>query len=91
MFLVYVLWNLAVFMLVMIDKRRACRAGRRIRERTFFGLALFFGAAGILLGMYAFHHKTRHMSFVIGIPLLLLLNLAGWYILWRPGWLLITE
>ena len=76
MAIVYLLWNLVAFLLVLLDKRRARRGEWRVKERTFFLWALLFGAAGVWLGMYVFHHKTRHLSFVIGIPLLLLLNIA---------------
>lgn len=75
----YLLWNMAAFLLVMLDKQRAKQGDRRIRERTFFLWAAFLGAAGVLAGMYAFRHKTRHWSFRIGIPLLLLINIACWY------------
>ena len=34
------------------------------------------GALGGMLGMLAFRHKTKHKSFVIGMPLLLLLNIV---------------
>lgn len=77
----YVIANAVAFLLVRADKRRARRGDRRIRERTFFLWAACFGAAGVLAGMYAFRHKTRHWSFRIGIPLLLLLNLVcGYYV-----------
>jgi uncharacterized membrane protein YsdA (DUF1294 family) len=79
----YILWNLAGFILVMLDKRRASRAEWRIRERTFFLWSLVFGAGGILLGMYVFRHKTRHLSFKVGMPTLFLFNLACGYFLWR--------
>jgi len=74
LFTIYVLWNVAAFFLVMLDKQRARRRDRRIRERTFFLWAFVFGAAGVLLGMYIFRHKTRHLSFVIGMPIMLLLH-----------------
>jgi uncharacterized membrane protein YsdA (DUF1294 family) len=78
----YTLWNLAGFIIVILDKQRARRNKWRIRERTFFLWALAFGAVGILLGMYVFHHKTRHWSFVIGMPLLCLVNFICGYFLW---------
>lgn len=84
----YALWNMAALLLVLLDKRRARKGERRIRERTFFLWALSFGAAGILLGMRLCRHKTRHLSFRIGIPLLCLVNLACGYLLWRPGGLI---
>lgn len=60
------------FMAMGIDKLKA-RAGKwRIPERTLFLLA----AMGGMLGMLAFRHKTKHKSFVIGMPLLLLLNIS---------------
>lgn len=64
------------FMAMGIDKLKA-RAGKwRIPERTLFLLAAMGGALGGMLGMLAFRHKTKHKSFVIGMPLLLLLNIS---------------
>ena len=84
----YVFWNFVGFIMIMEDKRRASQGKWRIRERTFFLWASAFGAAGILLGMYMFRHKSRHWSFVVGVPLLGLANLGGGYLLWRQGWFL---
>ena len=52
------------------DKRRAIRGARRLPEARLFLLALLGGGIGGLLGMYAFRHKTRHLQFVIGFPLI---------------------
>ena len=82
MLLLYLAWNFAAFCLVGSDKRRAQSNRWRVRERTFFGMGLFFGAAGVLAGMYLYRHKTRHMTFVIGMPLLLILNLLFLHIAW---------
>ncbi len=40
------------------------------------GIDKMGGALGGMLGMLAFRHKTKHKSFVIGMPLLLLLNIS---------------
>ncbi len=63
------------FFMVLADKRKAQKKRWRICERTFFLIAAFGGALGVLAGMFAFRHKTRHVSFLIGIPALLLLNI----------------
>ena len=34
------------------------------------------GSFGALFGMYAFRHKTKHLKFKIGVPLLLIVNIA---------------
>ena len=49
----------------------------RIPERTLFAAALVGGSVGALLSMYLFHHKTRHWYFVVGMPLILVAQLAA--------------
>ena len=73
--------NLAAFVLMGADKRKARRGAWRISERVLFLPALLGGALGGVLGMRTFHHKTRHWYFRWGFPLLLALQLAG------LGWL----
>ncbi|WP_414714918.1 DUF1294 domain-containing protein [Sporomusa sp.] len=72
-------WNVITFGLMMIDKSQARKRGKRIRERTLFLCAFCFGAIGIWGGMYRFRHKTKHRNFVVGIPLLFILNLFAYY------------
>lgn len=66
--------NVISFLLMAIDKRRAVRHKWRIPEKTLFLAALLGGSPGSLLGMYLCRHKTRHMSFVVGMPLILLVE-----------------
>ena len=68
-----------------IDKEKARRHRWRISEATLFTVALLGGSAGVLLGMYAFRHKTKHRRFTIGVPVILLaqLGLAGYLLLVR--------
>ena len=68
--------NLATFIVYGADKRRARKGKWRVPERTLFLLPLLGGSVGALLGMRVFHHKTRHWSFVWGIPAILLAQLA---------------
>jgi uncharacterized membrane protein YsdA (DUF1294 family) len=57
------------------DKNKARKRRERVPEKTLFLLAAMGGALGVLIAMYRKRHKTRHMSFRIGIPFLLLLNI----------------
>ncbi|MBS6217350.1 MAG: DUF1294 domain-containing protein [Clostridiales bacterium] len=81
-----VLVNLVEFALMGWDKRRARRGEWRVRERTFFLLALLGGALGGVAGMRVFRHKTRHWYFRYGLPTILALQgaLALWLALGRP-------
>ena len=78
LFLIYlVLINLAAFMAFGIDKSRARHHAWRIPEKTLFLLAAVGGSIGALLGMFFFRHKTRHLSFRIGLPVILLVQIAA--------------
>ena len=75
--LIYLLLiNAAGFIVMLYDKYLAKNNLWRIPERTLFGIALFGGSLGCLAGMYTVRHKTRHKSFTIGIPLILIIQLA---------------
>lgn len=52
-----------------VDKSKAKRGAWRIPEKVLFVIAFLGGGLGSLIGMYAFRHKTKHVSFVIGIPI----------------------
>lgn len=64
--------NIIAFFLMGIDKRKAQTGAWRIPEKTLFLSAILGGGVGAIAGMQLFRHKTRHRSFVIGMPLILL-------------------
>jgi uncharacterized membrane protein YsdA (DUF1294 family) len=72
-----VLINLAGFFLMAIDKQKSKKRGFRIPEATLFTAALFGGSLGVWIGIYAFHHKTRHWYFTYGVPTILTLQILG--------------
>jgi uncharacterized membrane protein YsdA (DUF1294 family) len=71
----FVLINIIAYVVMSEDKNKARARRERVPEKTLFLLAFMGGALGILIAMYRKRHKTRHTSFRIGIPLLLLLNI----------------
>ena len=77
--------SILAFSLMGWDKRQARRGGRRTAEKRFFLLALLGGTPGAILGMYVFHHKTRHWHFRWGLPAILLLQLALLWFRWEYG------
>lgn len=80
-----VIINLLGVLLMGTDKRRAVRGKWRIPEKTLFLVALAGGSPGILFGMQAFRHKTKHEAFRFGVPALLLGQLVLAAVLVRSG------
>ena len=70
------LMSLVLFIVMGADKRRAKKGLWRVPEKRLFWLALLGGAAGGVLGMRVFRHKTKHWTFVWGFPALALAQLA---------------
>lgn len=59
-----------------VDKSKAKRGAWRIPEKVLFAIAFLGGGLGSLIGMYVFRHKTKHTSFVIGIPIGAVISVA---------------
>lgn len=79
--------NLLAYLLMGIDKKRAREGRWRVSERTLLLTAAAGGSAGAALGMISFRHKTRHLKFTLGIPLILLAQAGAavaWVLLRQP-------
>lgn len=72
--------NLITFTAFGIDKWKAVHKQWRIPEKTLLGLSFIGGAAGGLVAMHLFRHKTRKRKFAVGVPLMLVLHLAMGYL-----------
>ena len=69
--------NIAGFCLCGYDKAASKKRSRhRVRESTLLSVAALGGAVGIYLGMLIFHHKTLHKKFMLGVPILLLIQVG---------------
>ena len=76
--------NAVAFLLMLIDKIKAKKNLWRIKESTLMLWAAIGGSIGALAGMYTFRHKTLHHKFTIGIPAILILQIAAVvYILYK--------
>lgn len=68
--------NAIGFLLMLADKQKARKNLWRIPESTLFTAAAFGGSIGCILGMYTFRHKTKHWIFVLGMPAILIAQIA---------------
>ena len=68
--------NILTFAVYGIDKWKAKQGSWRISEATLLMLAVIGGTIGALLGMQVWRHKTMHLKFKYGLPLILLAQIA---------------
>ena len=81
----YLGMSLVLFFVMGHDKALSKTHKRRVPEATLFTLALLGGGLGGVLGMQIFRHKTKHMQFVVGFPLILLLQWGLLILFWLPN------
>ena len=67
--------NVLGFLVMGIDKHKAKMGSQRIPENSLFMFTILGGGVGTIIGMYAFHHKTKKLKFKIGMPLILILEI----------------
>lgn len=68
--------NVVTFVAFAVDKWAAVNQSSRIRIVTLLGLAFIGGSIGALLAMYIMRHKTRKDYFVVGVPLIIVMQLV---------------
>lgn len=67
--------NALGLILMRIDKKKAQLGRWRIRESTLVTVAALGGSIGTMLGMNLFRHKTKHLKFSLGLPVILVLQI----------------
>ena len=76
MIIYLLLINAVGFGVMLYDKYLAKNNLWRIPEKTLLGIAAFGGSIGCWLGMYTVRHKTKHLKFTIGIPVILVVQIG---------------
>ena len=86
--MIYFLFYLAVISIIAIiltvsDKRRAVKLKYRIRESVLLLFSALGGSVAMFITMLMIHHKTRHVKFMLGIPLIIVAQIALFIVVWR--------
>ena len=68
--------NIFGFLRMGIDKFKAKKGYWRTPEKTLFIVTLIGGGIGTVAGMYTFRHKTKKAKFTVGMPAILVLEIA---------------
>ena len=75
--------SLLAVILTVRDKRAARRHKWRVRESTLLLVAALGGSVAMLLTMHIIRHKTKHTKFMVGIPAIIVLQIALAVAVWR--------
>ena len=77
LFIYLTIINLIGFIVMLTDKSRAIHKEWRISEKTLLMISVFGGSIGIFAGMHVFRHKTKHLKFTIGVPLIFIIQIIA--------------
>ncbi len=72
----FIALNVSTVLVMGLDKLSAIVQIHRVPEIAFYVMTFLGGSIGMLIGMYAFRHKTRKQSFQIVVGLLILVQLG---------------
>lgn len=76
----FMIVSIIAVVITVMDKSKAIKNRRRIPESTLLLWSAFGGSVAMLLTMLQIRHKTRHIKFMIGIPVIIFLQAALIYI-----------
>lgn len=82
--LFFAIINIVAMVVYGWDKLCAIRKWWRVPELTLLIIAAIGGSVGALIAMRLFHHKTLHLKFKYGVPLILAAQIAGLVYLHLP-------
>lgn len=79
--LVFSILNALGYILMFIDKKHAKYGLKRISEKSLLAIAAIGGSIGVLLAMYIVRHKKRKLIFKLGVPIMLIIHVALFFVL----------
>lgn len=69
--------NIIAIIVCTADKIKAQLNKWRISEKTLLAISVIGGALGMYITMLIIRHKTKHKTFMIGLPFLILVHVVA--------------
>ena len=69
--------NIIAIIVCAADKIKAQLNKWRISEKTLLAISVIGGALGMYITMLIIRHKTKHKTFMIGLPFLILVHVVA--------------
>ncbi len=77
---IYIYLAIISFIAIVVtisDKSKARRNKWRVPEAALLGISALGGSVAMLITMLIIRHKTKHIKFMLGIPLIIALQIAA--------------
>jgi len=71
-----VFMQLVAIFITIRDKRSAKKNRWRVKESTLLLVSILGGSVAMLFTMHMIRHKTQRKKFIVGIPLIIVLQIA---------------
>jgi uncharacterized membrane protein YsdA (DUF1294 family) len=75
--------NLISVIVTIADKIKAMLNKWRVKEKTLLLLSALGGSVGMYITMLIIRHKTRHLKFMLGIPVIFIIQCILAFFIWR--------
>ena len=63
--------------MTLYDKRAARKGSWRVKEQTLLFVSILGGSVVMFFTMCGIRHKTKHSKFMVGIPIIIILQIAA--------------
>lgn len=83
-FIIYII-AISILSIIITIYDKLCAIGRRwrVKESTLLILSALGGSIAMYLTMQIIRHKTRHIKFMLGIPVIIIVQLIIVFLVWR--------
>ena len=84
-YLLIYLIAISIIAIIITIYDKLCAIGRRwrVKENTLMLISALGGSLAMYITMLIIRHKTRHIKFMLGIPLIIIIQLIIFYYIWR--------
>lgn len=86
MYILFIYLLIISFIAVIITiYDKICAIGKhwRVKENTLLLISFLGGSVVMYITMQIIRHKTRHLKFMIGIPIMIIIQLLIAFLVWR--------
>ena len=74
--------SLVAIAITLHDKHAARSDKWRVKERTLLLVSALGGSVAMFITMRIIRHKTKHAKFMVGIPVIIILQIAAVLFIW---------